>query len=172
MNEANKFADEEAEWERMIQVHAEKLGLDINSGRLQSQARSTSVRLPLSILRYEALKKNKRLINSYRKRGYSLRFIFDMLVSNGKIDYGYVTFWRYINKLDTNSPKQNSVANEVTDNIKDSALNASSDISDISLSENVVSEVSITKAGSSDKQYPDNYVGFKFDPNPDKENLI
>ena len=38
--------------------------------------------------------------------------------------------------------------------------------------EEEVKEVSNSKSGLIDKQYPDNYVGFRFDPNPDKENLI
>ncbi len=164
MNEANKFADEEAEWERMIQVHAEKLGLDINSGRLQPQVKPTSVRRPLSILRYEALKKNKRLINSYRKRGFSLKFIFDMLVDNGKIDYGYHTFCRYVHKFDKSLSRQKHIANDEAEDVADNNITAPT--------EEEVIEVSNSKAGLIDKQYPDNYVGFRFDPNPDKENLI
>ena len=68
MNEAKKIADVDAEWERMIQDHAEKLGLDINGGRLEAQGNSNSTRRPQSILRYEALKKHKILIYTYRKR--------------------------------------------------------------------------------------------------------
>ena len=101
MNEDNKIAAENAEWERMFLEHLSNLGLDINGGHLEAQRKTNSTRRPQSILRYEALKKNKRLINLYRKRGFSLRYIFDMLLANGKIDYGYATFCRYVAKFET-----------------------------------------------------------------------
>ena len=39
-------------------------------------------------------------------------------------------------------------------------------------SETEVFEARNSRDRLTDKQYPDNYVGFKFNPNPDKENLI
>ena len=44
MSEAKKIADVDAEWERMIQDHAEKLGLDINGDRLEAQGNSNATR--------------------------------------------------------------------------------------------------------------------------------
>ena len=170
MNEAKKIADVDAEWERMIQDHAEKLGLDINGGRLEAQGNSNSTRRPQSILRYEALKKHKRLINTYRKRGYSLRFIFDMLVSNGKIDYGYVTFWRYVQKFDKASAKQKD--EDISESLPGDVQATLDDKFEKATSESEVSEARNSNVGSVEKQYPDNYVGFRFDPNPDKDNLI
>lgn len=168
MNEDNKIAAENAEWERMFLEHLSNLGLDINGGHLEAQRKTNSTRRPQSILRYEALKKNKRLINLYRKRGFSLRYIFDMLLANGKIDYGYATFCRYVAKFETATSKPNYEDSE----------NATQDLAApvdkivIADSETEVFEARNSRDRLTDKQYPDNYVGFKFNPNPDKENLI
>lgn len=163
MNNADDFKKKNAEWERMVSEHAATLGLDIRDGSLTKNTRSNTLRRPLSIIRYEALKKDKRLINKFRQRGFSLRYIFEMLSNNNKIDYGYMTFLRYVAKIDS-SDEDNIIDDDahrvVTEDVATNSTNCQN------------TDGSNNNDNSNNKQYPSNYVGFKFNPNPDPDNLI